>query len=198
MTFVAEAARADSARKHRYAGLRTKKSSRHITRHQAHRLFDALAFADEIGFRLNVAIDICWLMFLGAIDDRTRVARCQERLSKWCARRGFPLTMLWVREIGRYGNPNTHILMHVPPWFMENGEFQLALERALEPEGGLTHEKAILIKPAYAPEGKLRYNLKGLSRRDAKEFRVRASFQGEIEGKRVGCTEKPLREVREH
>ena len=45
---------------------------------------------------------------------------------------------------------------------MENEEFQSAFERSLEPEGGPTHEKAILIKPAYSPEGKLRYMLKGM------------------------------------
>jgi hypothetical protein len=72
---------------------------------------------------------------------------------------------------------------------MDNGEFQIAFERSLEPEGGPTHEKAILIKPAYSPEGKLRYMLKGMSRTDANRFRVRPSFQGEIEGKRVGFTE---------
>ena len=66
---------------------------------------------------------------------------------------------------------------------------KLRSKRSLEPEGGPTHEKAIVIHPAYYPEGKLRYMLKGMSRADAKGFRVRASFQGEIEGKRVGFTE---------
>jgi hypothetical protein len=136
-----------------------------------------------------VAVDIFWLMCLGMTDDRTRIAHCQERLSKWCKRRGFPLTMIWVREIGTNGGPHVHILMHIPSWLMEDGEFQSALEQSLEPEGGPSHEKAIMIKPAYGPDGKLRYNLKGLARRDATQFHVRASPQGEIDGKRVGCTE---------
>jgi hypothetical protein len=97
--------------------------------------------------------------------------------------------MKWVRESGKHGGANTHILLHVPPWLMEDGTFQAALERSLEPEGGPTHEKALMIKPAYAPEGKLRYMLKGMTRSDAKAFGVRSSFQGEIEGKRVGSTE---------
>jgi hypothetical protein len=166
-----------------------KRHSKYIARRQARNLLDALAFADQIGLRLNVAVDICWPMFSGAVDDRTRFARCQQRLSKWAKRRGFALTLIWTRELGKYGSPHTHVLIHVPPWLMESNEFQFAFERSLEPEGGATHEKAILIKPAYAPEGKLRYMLKGISRRDAKRFRVRASPQGEIEGKRVGCTE---------
>jgi hypothetical protein len=66
---------------------------------------------------------------------------------------------------------------------------QVAFERSLEHEGGPTHEKAILIKPAYSPEGKLRYMLKGMRRADASKFKVRPSFQGVIEGKRVGFTE---------
>ena len=117
-------------------GSRRRKLSKFITASQAKNLLNALNFAEHVGLRLNVAIDIFWLMFLGFADDRTRIARCQERLSKWCKRHGFPLTWLWVREIGKNGGLHVHILMHVPPWFMENGEFQSALERALEPEGG--------------------------------------------------------------
>jgi hypothetical protein len=169
---------------------RRKKVTRYISRAQAKNLFEALSFAETIGYKLNVAIDIAWVMFSGTANDRTRISRCQERLSKWFARRGFELTMIWVREIGKHGAPHVHILVHVPPWLMETGEFQSALESSLEPEGGPNHEKAIMTKPAYAPEGKLRYNLKGLSRRYAEEFHLRkTSFQGEVEGKRVGCTE---------
>ena len=163
--------------------------TRHITLQQANNLVEACAFAELIGCRLNVSIDICWLMFSGWAEDAKRLAKSQQRLSKWFVRRGFALFMIWVREIGAHGALHTHILMHVPPWLMENGEFQFAFERSLEPEGGPTHEKAILIKPAYSPEGKLRYMLKGMPRADASTFKVRASFQGEIEGKRVGFTQ---------
>jgi hypothetical protein len=152
-------------------------------------LVAACKFAEAIGCRLNVSIDINWLMFSGCTGDARRLAKCQERLSKWFARRSFALTMIWVREIGVNGALHTHILMHVPPWLAESGEFQTAFKRALEPDGGPTHEKAVLIEAAYSPEGKLRYMLKGMRRVDASRFRVRASFQGDIEGKRVGFTE---------
>ena len=175
---------------------RRKKVSKYITKQQAQNLLDALAFADEIGFRLNVSIDINWLLFGGTTDDKTRIARFQERLSKWCSRQGFPLTLIWVREIGRYGDPNAHILMHVPPWLMEGEDFQAVLERALEPEGGPNHDKAIFIQPADRPRGKLVYMLKGLRPDEAEQFGVRTSFQGSIQGKRCGCTENIGRSAR--
>jgi hypothetical protein len=166
-----------------------RRQTRHVTLRQANNLVAACAFAELIGCRLNVSIDICWLMFSGRLEDATRFAKSRHRFSKWCARQGFGLTMIWVREIGANGALHTHILMHVPPWLMEEGEFQSAFERSFEPEGGPTHEKAILVKHAYSPEGKLRYMLKGMRRADATTLKVRASFQGEVEGKRVGCTE---------
>ena len=163
--------------------------SKYINRQQARNLLDALAFADEIGLRLNVAVDISWLMFAGTVDDRTRFSRCQQRLSKWAKREGFALTLIWTREVGKHGSSHTHVLIHVPPWLMETKKFPLAIERALEAEGGPNHEKAIMIQPAPTPQGKLLYNLKGLDPREAKQFGVRASYQGELHGKRVGCTE---------
>ena len=77
---------------------------------------------------------------------------------------------------------------------MEDAQFEAELkkelEQALEPEGGPTHEKAIKVQPAPTPEGKLSYMLKGMRRRDADQLDIRrASFQGELEGKRVGWTE---------
>lgn len=166
-----------------------RKASQYISKRQAANVLEALEFAEIIGCPLNVSVDICWLMFGGTVDDRTRFSRCQQRLSKWAKRQGFALTLIWTREVGKYGSPHTHVLVHVPPWLMENSDFQSTLERSFEPEGGPNHEKAIMIRPAYAPAGKLLYNLKGLDPREATQFGVRASFQGELEGKRVGCTE---------
>jgi hypothetical protein len=177
-----------TAHRQGYGQSRRRKSSKYVSERQAQNLLDALVFADQMGFPLNMSIDICWSMFLGFTHDSIRIARCQERLSKWCKRRNFPLTMIWVREIGKNGGANVHILMHVPPWLMST-EFKSALERALEPEGGPSHAKAIMIKPAYRPLGKLLYSLKGLQPREARQFGVRASFQGIVEGKRVGTTE---------
>jgi hypothetical protein len=161
----------------------------YITKQQAKNLIAAFQFVDAIGPRFNVSIDIAWSMFSGFTDDQIRIARCQERLSKWFKRHGFLLRMIWVRETGRHDAPHVHVLIFVPPWLMENGEFQLALERACKPEGGPTHDKAIFIQAAHHPRGKLLYVLKGLRPKDAKEFGVRASFQGEIEGKRAAVTE---------
>jgi hypothetical protein len=173
---------------------KTERRTTHITEGQARNLMEALKFADNIGLPLNVSVDIFRNMFGGVTDDRTRFARSQERLSKWCPRRDFPLTMMWVREIDKNGGRHTHVLMHAPPWLMEDVQFETELkqelERALEPEGGPTHEKAIKVQPAPTPEGKLRYMLKGMQRRDADQLGIRrASFQGELEGKRVGWTE---------
>jgi hypothetical protein len=83
------------------------------------------------------------------------------------------------------------IVMFVPPWLMENeDEFRLVLERTLEPEGGPTHEQAILIQPAYDPRGKIDYLLKGMRRREARILGiVTTCSEGEIVGKRVGYTE---------
>ena len=128
-------------------------------------------------------------MFSGYAEDAKRLAKCQQRLSKWFVRRDVQLSWIWVREIGANGALHTHILASVPPWLMETGEFQIAFERSSEPEGGPSHEKAILIKPAYSPHAKLAYMLKGMRRAEAIKFKVRASFQGEIDGKRVGTTQ---------
>jgi hypothetical protein len=126
----------------RHEASRGKRYSKYINRKQARNLLDALAFADEIGLRLNVAVDISWLMFSGTVDDRTRFSRCQQRLSKWAKREGFGLTLIWTREVGKHGSSHTHVLIHVPPWLMETKKFPLAIERALEAEGGPNHEKA--------------------------------------------------------
>jgi hypothetical protein len=168
---------------------RPKKRTKYISKRQAMNLIAALKFANVIDCPVNVSLDISWVFFAGSVDDRTRFVRCQERLSKWTTRRGFPLTMIWTREVGRNGGINTHVLLHVPSWLMNNGDFERALERAFEPEGGPNHEKAIKVQRAYFPEGKLRYNLKGIDPKHAKESGVRASDQGDLEGKRAGCTQ---------
>lgn len=170
-------------------GRERRKTSRYISKRQAMNLIEALKFANVIGCPLNVSVDISWLFFPGSIDDRTRFARCQQRLSKWTTRRDFPLTMIWTREVGEYGSVNTHVLLHVRHWPMDKRNFERALERAFEPEGGPNHAKAIKVQDAYFPEGKLRYNLKGIDPKHERELGVQASDQGVLEGKRAGCTQ---------
>jgi hypothetical protein len=104
-----------------------------------------------------------------------------------------PLTMLWTREIGKHGSLHTHVLLHVPPWLMEDRkfyhEFLSELERSFEREGGPNHEQAIKVQPARTARSKLLYMLKGLDPRAAERFGVRTSRQGDFEGKRAGTTE---------
>ena len=138
---------------------------------------------------MNVSVDISWVFFSGKTGDRTRFARAEQRLSKWAIRHGFSLTMIWIREVGKYGGVHTHVLIHMPPRFMQDGTFKLALERFFEPDGGPLHDKAIVIRPAYRPLGKLLYNLKGVDPKHASKFRIRPEYQGELTGKRAGSTQ---------
>jgi hypothetical protein len=85
---------------------RRRKPTRYISKRQAMNLMEALKFASLIGFPLNVCVDIAWVFFSGTVDDRTRFARCQQRLSKWTKRLGFPLTLIWTREVGKHGSIN--------------------------------------------------------------------------------------------
>jgi hypothetical protein len=147
-------------------GRRARKASKFITNRQASNLMEAFEFAERIGRPLNVSVDIYWLMFSGNVDDRTRFSRAQERWSKWTARHNFPLTMIWTREIGKHGSLHTHVLLHVPPWLMEDRKFyhkfHCELERSFEREGGPNHEQAIKVQPAPTARAKLLYILKGL------------------------------------
>jgi hypothetical protein len=149
-----------------------------ISKRQTTNLMAAFEFADATGLPLSVSVDIAWIFFYGNAEDRTRFARCQQRLSKWAFRQGFRLAMIWTREVGKNGSPHTHVLIHVPPRLIQDGTFQRALESSLEPEGGPIHDKAILIQPAYRPLGKLLYNLKGTDPRHASTFSIRPAYQG--------------------
>ena len=168
---------------------KSRKPTQHISKRQATNIISALRFAEAIGLPLNVSVDISWIFFSGNTDDRTRFARCQQRLSKWALRRGLPLAMIWTREVGQNGGIHTHVLLHVPPLLTQDATFERALERSLEPEGGPTHDKAIMIQAAYNPLGKLRYNLKGVDPKHADEYGVRPAYQGELSGKRAGVTQ---------
>ena len=165
-----------------------RRTTTHISRGAAENLIAALDFAAAIGRSLNTAIDIHWHSFAGHVADDFRLRKAQERIAKWCRRRGFPLVWLWVREIGDYGAANTHLLVHVPPALLD--AFRVEFEKAFEPEGGVRHERAIKIQNAYYPRGKLDYMLKGLSEVDADLLiKVKPESQGVIVGKRTGTTE---------
>jgi hypothetical protein len=80
-----------------------RRTNEFISKRQAINLIAAFEFAEAIGLPLNVSVDISWIFFAGTADDRTRFARCQQRLSKWARRQAFPLTMIWTREVGKNG-----------------------------------------------------------------------------------------------
>ena len=166
-----------------------RRTNEFISERQATNLFAAFQFAEAIGCPPNTSVDISWIFFSRSADDRTRFAKCQERLSKWANRRGFPLTMIWTREVGKNGGIHIHILLHLPPVLIQDGTFKHALFRSLEPEGGPIDDKAILIQRSYFPLGKLLYNFKGVDPRHASDFGVRPAYQGFLSGKRAGCTE---------
>jgi hypothetical protein len=159
----------------------------HVTRNSAENLLEALKFAAETERPLNTSIDINWAMFAGDADDRRRLSKVQERLSKWFRRRGHELVWVWVREVGANGARHVHILVHVPPLLVD--KLTTALERLFEPEGGMLCDRAIEIKDAYWPTGKLRYMLKGLSPADGSRLSIRCKPQGKLVGKRSGTTE---------
>jgi hypothetical protein len=79
-----------------------------ISKRQTTNLMAAFEFADAIGLPLSVSVDIAWIFFYGNAEDRTRFARCQQRLSKWAFRQGFPGSLLpivvgFAREFGIAG-----------------------------------------------------------------------------------------------
>ena len=188
MTSAPEAP-SENSQRHRGKASRGKRLSKYINKRQAVNLFEALQFSEMIGRPLNVSVDISWIFFSGNTDDRTRFAGLQQRLSKWATRQGFPLAMIWTREVGRNGGIHTHVLLHVPPPLTQDGTFKHALERSLEPEGGPIDDKAILIQRAYFALGKLLYALKGIDPKHANDFGIRPAYQGLLSGKRAGVTQ---------
>jgi hypothetical protein len=94
----------------------------------------------------------------------------------------------------RHRRPEHPISAHNP--FSTVEEFERLLCDWLEPEGG-PNDAAMKIKYAHGPIGWWKYCVKGLSRVDAKERRIRAVYQGEIEGKRSGMTQNISRAARQ-
>jgi hypothetical protein len=171
--------------------------SKHLTGAAADNLRAATEFAAERGTPINCAISINWAMFSGfGVPDDVRLARAQERLRHRLERQGFELVWWWVREVskGGIGAPNTQFSAHNP--FVTVEEFERLLCECFEPEGG-PNDAAIKVKFAFGPIGWWRYCCKGLSREEAKQRRVRAVYQGEIDGKRSGMTQNINRAARE-
>jgi hypothetical protein len=170
--------------------------SNHLTGIAADNLRAATEFAAERGTPINCAISINWTLFSGfGVPDDLRLARAQERLRHRLERIGFELVWWWVREVSKGGDgaPNTQIAAHNP--FPTDEEFKRLLSDCLEPEGG-PNDNAIDVKIAYAPYGWWKYCCKGLNRQEAKQRRIRPTYQGEIDGKRSGMTQNINRAAR--
>jgi hypothetical protein len=173
-----------------------RRRSKHLTGLAADNLYAALEFAAQRGTPINCAISINWTLFSGfGIPDDLRLARAQERLRHRLERQGLELVWWWVREVSKAGDgaPNTQIAAHNP--FPTDEEFKRLLSDCLEPEGG-PNDNAIDAKIAYGPRGWWKYCCKGLNRQEAKQRRIRPTYQGEIDGKRSGMTQNLNRAAR--
>lgn len=169
------------------------RESRYLTGIAADNLRAATEFAAERGTPINCAISINWTMFSGfGVPDDVRLARAQERLRHRLERQGFELVWWWTREMGGDA-PNTHIAAHNP--FATDEKFKRLLSECLEPEGG-PNDNAVDVRRAYYPFGWWKYCCKGLNREEAKQRRIRPTYQGEIDGKRSGSTQNINRAAR--
>jgi hypothetical protein len=173
-----------------------RRRSKHLTGAAADNLHAATEFAAERGTPINCAISINWPLFSGFVPDDLRLARAQERLRHRLERQGVELVWWWVREVSKGGDgaPNTQIAAHNP--FSTDAEFERLLCECLEPEGG-PNDNAIDVKLAYGPYGWWKYCCKGLNREEAKQRRIRPTYQGEIDGKRSGMTQNINRAARQ-
>jgi hypothetical protein len=149
-------------------------------------IFDADGHANRVGLRLNTFVTINWC--LTEFRDRNALktfAIIRDKLSKWLRRQGITPTWIFVHE-----NPHnilhTHVLMNLPEHLTV--DLMEQLERLCSP----ISSNAILIKPrkkGLQGERLLNYLTKGTDYITALSKGGRAMNQGEIDGKRWGCTE---------
>ena len=178
----------------------TKLTSKYLRADDVDNCREAMLFADEQGYPLNLAITIKWSLFNGGLSVERRLAGAQERFRHSLHRRGHALRWIWVRE-ARNG-AHHHLLAHDS--FGDDGlTFERLLLRMLEPDGGPNADNAIVIKPtgigqrgSGGPLGWLRYLAKGLHPVQAASRHVRTSPQGCVTGKRTGMTQNINRAVR--
>jgi hypothetical protein len=178
----------------------TKLTSKYLRAADRDNLHEALLFADEQGYPLNLTITIKWSLFNGELCDERRLANAQERLRHSLNRRGHDLRWVWVRE-ARNG-AHHHLLAH--DCFGDHGlTFERHLLRMLEPDGGPNADNAIVIKPTGTGQpgsggapGWLRYLAKGMHPVEAASRHIRPSPQGFVTGKRTGMTQNINRAAR--
>ena len=119
-----------------------KLTSKYLRVDDVDNLHEALLFADEHGYPLNLTITIKWSLFNDGLSGEPRLANAQERLRHSLKRRGQDLRWVWVRE-ARNG-AHHHLLAH--DCFNDDGlTFERLLLRMLEPDGKPNADNAIVI-----------------------------------------------------
>lgn len=142
----------------------------HLTLAQVENMAAALGFADRIGLRPNLAIDIHFDK--GGLDDPLsnagRALRAFKHSIRQCVeRRGGRFACIWVMEnrAGRGGDVgiHAHLLVHIPPHLLDRFDRHRATW-ALK-AGFRDDDKVILAKPVRTlrgAAGKLKYICKDL------------------------------------
>jgi hypothetical protein len=168
-----------------------------LTLAQADNLFEAVAFASQIGLHLRAHLTVMWSLTM-AFDDHEgkRAALLREGLRKVLHRRGIPWCGAWVREC----KPQTdvthdHLLFHLPPELCTATAFQqleVSIMRLVGLHGdGITHRDAVKLM-LYLNGADGRYMLKGGGREVWEKYRLPSSWrrmQGRIYGKRCGTSQ---------
>lgn len=101
-------------------------ATRAIRLDQAQNIYEAHAFAAQLGRPLNRFCTIHWALADGGGDPRKRFARLMELARKWCAQRGFPLFLVYAHEHDRSQTLHTHFIVHVPAGLVAGFDRMLA------------------------------------------------------------------------
>ncbi|KFG71071.1 hypothetical protein JH26_00315 [Microvirga sp. BSC39] len=149
----------------------------------------AAVFAHEIGYPLNLCIDINWTRtWLGDDPDGQVLSHLMELNRKWLKPRYCEVfAQIAVRE-NPDCHPNTHILVHCPPAVLS--QFKQQLRSALSDACRRLDKGAIKFTPVgsgnatlQATLGKLDYMCKGISPEEAAVLGINPIAQGSIYGK---------------
>jgi len=164
---------------------------------QADNLFEAVAFASELGFHLRAHLTVMWSLTM-AFDDNEgkRAALVREGLKKVLHRRQVPWAGVWVRECKAPTDvTHAHLLFHLPPALCTGTALQdleFAILRLVGLHGdGVTHRDAVKLT-IYLNGADGRYLLKGGGREVWERYGLPSSWrhmQGRIYGKRCGVTQ---------
>jgi hypothetical protein len=174
-----------------------------LTNRQIQNMNEAAAFADEIGYPLNLCIDINWTRtWLGDDPDGQVLDRLMESSRKWLKPRYVPVfAQIEVRECP-HGCSNAHILVHCPspriPAFKQHVRSVLTDACRRLDKGAVVFRLVGSGNPtAKAALGKLLYLSKGADPDTAEHFNIDRSPQGRIYGKRISVSQDISRSARQ-